>query len=206
MYRAPIHGDRRTNFVISWVNLIVYDAWLWNISQFLALPIGTYSKWRHLVTNNQILAFLVGHAQKVSLQLDRCISKPVWKSVLWLFSAELLLQDFIFFCDAVASWVNPSPDLKDMFLKVRFILLFWGVHALKTQKKTFLFWASVLYFVSSIHRPSFSILFPHWLSTTVIPAYRIIRLPLLPLLPVTCYNPSEISSLTNSNVTYSPLL
>ena len=50
------------------------------------------------------------------------------------FSAELLLQDFIFFCDAVASWVNPSPDLKDMFLKVRFILLFWGVHALKTTK------------------------------------------------------------------------
>lgn len=137
MYRAPIHGDRRTNFVISWVNLIVYDAWLWNISQFLALPIGTYSKWRHLVTNNQILAFLVGHAQKVWLQLDRCISKPVWKSVLWLFSAELLLQDFIFFCDAVASWVNPSPDLKDMFLKVRFILLFWGVHALKTTKKLF---------------------------------------------------------------------
>lgn len=122
------------------------------------------------------------------------------------FSAELLLQDFIFFCDAVASWVNPSPDLKDMFLKVRFILLFWGVHALKTQKKTFLFWASVLYFVSSIHRPSFSILFPHWLSTTVILSNIIIRLPLLPLLPVTCYNPSEISSLTNSNVTYSPLL
>lgn len=76
----------------------------------------------------------------------------------------------------------------------------------KDHKKTFLFWASVLYFVSSIHRPSFSILFPHWLSTTVIPSYRIIRLPLLPLLPVTCYNPSEISSLTNSNVTYSPLL
>ena len=77
----------------------------------------------------------------------------------------------------------------------------------KDHKKTFLFfWASVLYFVSSIHRPSFSILFPHWLSTTVIPSYIIIRLPLLPLLPVTCYNPSEISSLTNSNVTYSPFL
>ena len=50
---------------------------------------------------------------------------------------ELLLQDFIFFCDAVASWVNPSPDLKDMFLKVRFILLFWGVHARKATKRFF---------------------------------------------------------------------
>ncbi|KAJ7323739.1 Transportin-1 [Desmophyllum pertusum] len=29
-----------------------------------------------------------------------------------------VVQDFIFFCDAVASWVNPGPDLKDMFLKV----------------------------------------------------------------------------------------
>ncbi|KAM7425948.1 Transportin-1 [Porites harrisoni] len=29
-----------------------------------------------------------------------------------------VVQDFIFFCDAVASWVNPSPDLKDMFLKI----------------------------------------------------------------------------------------
>ena len=29
-----------------------------------------------------------------------------------------VVQDFIFFCDAVASWVNPRPDLKDMFQKV----------------------------------------------------------------------------------------
>lgn len=28
-------------------------------------------------------------------------------------------QDFIFFCDAVASWVNPKDDLRDMFYKVR---------------------------------------------------------------------------------------
>ena len=26
--------------------------------------------------------------------------------------------DFIFFCDAVASWVAPKQDLKDMFHKV----------------------------------------------------------------------------------------
>lgn len=30
-----------------------------------------------------------------------------------------VVQDFIFFCDAVASWVNPKPDLKEMFYKVR---------------------------------------------------------------------------------------
>lgn len=29
-----------------------------------------------------------------------------------------LKQDFIFFCDAVASWVNPKDDLRDMFYKV----------------------------------------------------------------------------------------
>ena len=29
-----------------------------------------------------------------------------------------VVQDFIFFCDAVASWVNPRADLKDMFHKV----------------------------------------------------------------------------------------
>lgn len=28
-------------------------------------------------------------------------------------------QDFIFFCDAVASWVNPKDDLRDMFCKVK---------------------------------------------------------------------------------------
>lgn len=30
-----------------------------------------------------------------------------------------LEQDFIFFCDAVASWVNPKDDLRDMFYKVK---------------------------------------------------------------------------------------
>lgn len=28
------------------------------------------------------------------------------------------MQDFIFFCDAVASWVTPKDDLRDMFYKV----------------------------------------------------------------------------------------
>lgn len=31
----------------------------------------------------------------------------------------MFAQDFIFFCDAVASWVNPKDDLRDMFYKVR---------------------------------------------------------------------------------------
>jgi transportin-1 len=29
-----------------------------------------------------------------------------------------VVQDFIFFCDAVASWVNPKADLKEMFYKI----------------------------------------------------------------------------------------
>ena len=29
-----------------------------------------------------------------------------------------VVQDFIFFCDAVASWMNPKEDLKEMFNKV----------------------------------------------------------------------------------------
>jgi len=29
-----------------------------------------------------------------------------------------VVEDFIFFCDAIASWVNPKPDLKEMFFKI----------------------------------------------------------------------------------------
>ncbi|XP_065583415.1 transportin-1-like [Artemia franciscana] len=29
-----------------------------------------------------------------------------------------IIQDFIFFCDAVASWSNPKQDLKEMFQKI----------------------------------------------------------------------------------------
>lgn len=32
-----------------------------------------------------------------------------------------VVQDFIFFCDAIASWINPKDDLKDMFYKVNFL-------------------------------------------------------------------------------------
>lgn len=32
---------------------------------------------------------------------------------------SVVFQDFIFFCDAVASWVSPKDDLRDMFYKVR---------------------------------------------------------------------------------------
>lgn len=31
---------------------------------------------------------------------------------------SVCVQDFIFFCDAVASWVSPKDDLRDMFYKV----------------------------------------------------------------------------------------
>jgi transportin-1 len=33
-----------------------------------------------------------------------------------------VVRDFIFFCDAVASWVNPKADLKEMFSKVIFVI------------------------------------------------------------------------------------
>lgn len=29
-----------------------------------------------------------------------------------------VVNDFIFFCDAVASWITPKDDLKDAFIKV----------------------------------------------------------------------------------------
>ena len=29
-----------------------------------------------------------------------------------------IIQDFIYFCDAIASWVNPKDDLKLMFKQV----------------------------------------------------------------------------------------
>ena len=32
-----------------------------------------------------------------------------------------VVEDFIFFCDAIASWVNPKPDLKEMFHRVSVI-------------------------------------------------------------------------------------
>lgn len=33
-------------------------------------------------------------------------------------TGPVVFQDFIFFCDAVASWVSPKDDLRDMFYKV----------------------------------------------------------------------------------------
>ncbi|KAG5272425.1 hypothetical protein AALO_G00165390 [Alosa alosa] len=38
-----------------------------------------------------------------------------------------VVQDFIFFCDAVASWVNPKDDLRDMFYKI--------LHGFKDQQQ-----------------------------------------------------------------------
>lgn len=42
----------------------------------------------------------------------------VFDNYINLKSISCLLQDFIFFCDAVASWINPKDDLRDMFCKV----------------------------------------------------------------------------------------
>lgn len=41
-----------------------------------------------------------------------------------------IVQEFIFFCDAVASWVNPKDDLKEMFTKVILSLLISHVREL----------------------------------------------------------------------------
>ena len=38
---------------------------------------------------------------------------------------SVMFQDFIFFCDAVASWVSPKDDLRDMFYKVRLLVVSW---------------------------------------------------------------------------------
>lgn len=38
---------------------------------------------------------------------------------------SVVFQDFIFFCDAVASWVSPKDDLRDMFYKVRLLVISW---------------------------------------------------------------------------------
>ena len=34
-----------------------------------------------------------------------------------------VVHDFIFLCDAIASWVNPKDDLKEMFYKVYITIL-----------------------------------------------------------------------------------
>ena len=38
-----------------------------------------------------------------------------------------IVHDFIFFCDAVASWVSPRPDLKEQFVKVSYYILLRAV-------------------------------------------------------------------------------
>ncbi len=34
-----------------------------------------------------------------------------------------VVNDFVFLCDAIASWNNPKPDLKEMFYKVIYNLV-----------------------------------------------------------------------------------
>lgn len=63
------------------------------------------------------------HCNNELAKLDKrlfanALTKASMEKEKW-FKNVVLFQDLIFFCDAVASWVNPSPDLKEMFLKVR---------------------------------------------------------------------------------------
>lgn len=59
------------------------------------------------------------------VQVSSVILTPLWLTMMLLSPPSLisfhpsLPQDFIFFCDAVASWVSPKDDLRDMFYKVR---------------------------------------------------------------------------------------
>ena len=50
-----------------------------------------------------------------------------------------VVQDFIFFCDAIASWVNPKDDLKEMFYKVTIatinILVTMPCYSVSSRKK-----------------------------------------------------------------------
>lgn len=46
-----------------------------------------------------------------------------------------VVPDFIFFCDAVASWVNPKTDLHEMLVKVIIFIIIWF---LKSTWHTFL--------------------------------------------------------------------
>lgn len=39
-----------------------------------------------------------------------------------------VVNDFVFFCDAIASWNNPKPDLKDMFFKVSSFYFIYSLH------------------------------------------------------------------------------
>lgn len=39
-----------------------------------------------------------------------------------------VVQDFIYFCDAIASWNNPKPDLKNMFYEVFSYLYIYFFH------------------------------------------------------------------------------
>lgn len=64
----------------------------------------------------ELRAIRLGLAERVwnvFFFLKRCLK---WLNV-------FLFQDFIFFCDAVASWQSPKPDLKQMFYTVSEIII-----------------------------------------------------------------------------------
>ncbi len=71
---------------------------------------------------------------------SRSVLTPLWLTMMLLFPPSLisllhpsLAQDFIFFCDAVASWVTPKDDLRDMFYKVRWVNIMYSGDVLKIR-------------------------------------------------------------------------
>lgn len=57
-----------------------------------------------------------------------------------------VVHDFIFFCDAVASWANPKDDLKNMFYKVT--LLNHIIFYIFLNKHSFIVTLVIFWFVS----------------------------------------------------------
>jgi len=53
-----------------------------------------------------------------------------------------VVQDFIYFCDAVASWVSPKEDLKEMFSKVCvcYVIYFYFAFGRLSAEPVFLTW------------------------------------------------------------------
>ena len=138
-----------------------------NISQFLALSIGTYSKWPHPVTNYQMAFWLVVHGRFHSTDVFQNLCGKLFCDFSWW----IIVTGFYILLWCCCILGEPKSRPKGYVPQGTFYSSLLGSACPKGHKKGFLYWASVINFVSSIHRSSFSILFPHWYSTTVIPSY-----------------------------------
>lgn len=77
-----------------------------------------------------------------------------------------VVQDFIFFCDAIASWSQPKADLKEMFFKVKrahdflwFILYLWNQRILFWKKIRYSFYREMYAIKDKIH---ILVVIKHW--------------------------------------------